>query len=759
MGVARDRQLDGLRAVAVSLVLYAHFFAADGSHLGHIGVRLFFVLSGFLITRLLLDARDAAGFEPATALKSFYARRALRIFPPYFGILGLVWLAGLESSKEVLAWHALYLSNFWYALQNEWSPWVLCHTWSLSIEEQFYIVWPLIILVAPRRSIARICLGVILCSIAYRFYWPLTGTPSLARDLLPPASMDALAAGGLLAAHRCKGEAWPQWAQRSATPLLAVSLVLLWLRPMAKAPVVDWLAWIALEVFPLVPLTMLVGNCSRGIGGYLGRLVESGPLTALGRVSYGVYLYHATVLAFVVEAQGWIPVNVSEQGLGRLFVASAGTLIVASISWLAFEKPLNALKRHFPYIRPGGDEAATGRRDEELTPYLRPLVDRSKVLQKSDVSMSVSRAMPKPLVSVLLPVYNGEPYLGAALESILRQDYRHLEIVAIDDGSTDRSLEILERYRKADSRISVRSRENRGLITTLNEGLALASGDLVARMDADDISYATRFSRQVALFREQPRLAMCGTGVDTLIGDRIVRGKPSPIYRPGSMRVLSMFFTIFIHSTVVFNRRLIPEEMLIYDGAYPHAEDFDLFRRVADRFPAMMIDEALVAYRIHGDSVTSRHQRQMRQTHLKIVAENLEREGLFDDASSLREIGVVASKETIRVAAEFIVSLERKIASCPPETRQAYEDGMLCFFYFLYQLIADEKRPELTHDFLTRTGKWNLIRRRERYGLFVGARAPWCSRLSLAATKRVDALARHLQSVPAASVLPQNGVV
>lgn len=138
MQMVRDQQLDGLRAVAVSMVLYAHFLAADGSHLGHLGVRLFFVLSGFLITRLLLDARDAARFEPATALKSFYARRALRIFPPYFAVLAAVFFLDLERSKEVMAWHALYLSNFWYALQNEWTPWVLCHTWSLSIEEQFY---------------------------------------------------------------------------------------------------------------------------------------------------------------------------------------------------------------------------------------------------------------------------------------------------------------------------------------------------------------------------------------------------------------------------------------------------------------------------------------------------------------------------------------------------------------------------------------------------------------------------------------------
>ncbi|PDT46856.1 glycosyl transferase [Sinorhizobium fredii] len=370
-----------------------------------------------------------------------------------------------------------------------------------------------------------------------------------------------------------------------------------------------------------------------------------------------------------------------------------------------------------------------------------------------------SRTMPTPLVSVLLPVYNGEPYLAAALESILRQDYKHLEVVAIDDGSTDRSLEILERYRKADGRVSILSRKNRGLIATLNEGLGLAKGDLVARMDADDVAYPSRFSRQVALFAEEPQLALCGTGIDTLIGDRIVRGRPSPIYRRDSMRILSMFFTIFLHSTVIYNRKAIPDDMLVYDPGYPHAEDFDLFRRIADRFPAAMIDEPLVAYRIHDASVTSKHQRQMRQTHLKIVAENLERNDFFGDASPLREIGAAVTRDTVGTAAEFILSLETKITSCPAETRKAYEDGILCFFYFLYQMIVDEERPELTHEFLTRAGKWQFIRRRERYGLLAGARLPWCSRLSIAATRRVDWLARYMQSVPAASVLPQHGAV
>lgn len=397
----RDRQLDGLRAAAVSMVLYAHFFAAGDSHWGHMGVRLFFVLSGFLITRLLLDARSAALFEPATALKSFYARRALRIFPPYFGMLGILWLVNLEGAREGWLWHALYLSNFWYALKDAWTPWVLCHTWSLSIEEQFYVAWPLIVLLTPRHLLGRFCVGVIACSLAYRFYWPLTGEPSLARDLLPPASMDALAAGALLAVHRSTAMSWPRWMTVSWLPLSSLSLVLLWGRSTSTGPVLDWLVWIGLEAFPLIPLAMVVGCASTGFGGRVGGLLQLPPLTALGRVSYGVYLLHPVVLALVVSAQAWIPLNVAEQGLGRLLVAGSATLIVATLSWFAFEKPLNALKRHFPYVRPDSSFGAIamgtvqtadwprGRADEGRHPVYPPGAvasgARGKTLQASDL--------------------------------------------------------------------------------------------------------------------------------------------------------------------------------------------------------------------------------------------------------------------------------------------------------------------------------------------------------------------------------------
>ncbi|CDX40869.1 Glycosyl transferase [Mesorhizobium sp. SOD10] len=357
-----------------------------------------------------------------------------------------------------------------------------------------------------------------------------------------------------------------------------------------------------------------------------------------------------------------------------------------------------------------------------------------------------------PLISVLLPVYNAEPYVAAAVQSILRQDYGRLELIAIDDGSTDRSLEILDRCRRDDSRVSIISRENRGLVASLNEGLAIAQGELVARMDADDFAYPWRLSRQAALFAARPELGFCGALVDMLLHGRVAKGRLDPVFRL-DLSVLSKFFTIFMHPTVVYNRRIIGEADLHYDGFYRHAEDFDLFRRLAERYPAALMPESLLVYRLHPGSVTSRHAREMRRTHLRIVSENLESEGLTEDGANLRAIGETVTFDTVARAAAFICALEERIAALPDTTRPSFEAGALNLFYFLYQLVNDEERPALAHELLTLTGKWNVIRRREKYALIPGARAPWLSQASMRAGKCADWVAYRFKSAPAASVL------
>ncbi len=359
-----------------------------------------------------------------------------------------------------------------------------------------------------------------------------------------------------------------------------------------------------------------------------------------------------------------------------------------------------------------------------------------------------------PLVSVILPVYNGAAYLDAALGSILRQDYKQIEVVAIDDGSTDTSLSILERFRKADDRVRIVSRENRGLIASLNEGLELARGELIARMDADDIAYPFRLSRQIAVFQQDPAVAICGGGVDSLVGRRLFRGIGDPIFATGDLRVLSLFFTIFIHSTVVYNRAVLSDSLLRYDSRYPHAEDFDLFRRITAHSPAVMMKESLIAYRTHDGSVTSRHKRRMRATHLSIVGENLRDEGLMPDPGPLRTIAGETKPHAVRAAADYLLRLEAAIEATAAPSRASYEAGWLNLFYFLYTMIADENRPELTRLFLDETDKWGLIRRRERYAWQASSYAPQLSLFSLAANKQLGEAIRYLSSVPVSSILP-----
>src|SRR5690606_24519669 len=126
-----------------------------------------------------------------------------------------------------------------------------------------------------------------------------------------------------------------------------------------------------------------------------------------------------------------------------------------------------------------------------------------------------AHAANEPLVSVVLPVFNGASFIEAALGSILNQTYRNLDVIVIDDGSTDATAALV-RVAETDRRLRFVSRENRGLISTLNEGLGLARGDLIARMDADDIAYPERIQRQVDTFLARPELAITGTAIETL---------------------------------------------------------------------------------------------------------------------------------------------------------------------------------------------------------------------------------------------------
>lgn len=321
--------------------------------------------------------------------------------------------------------------------------------------------------------------------------------------------------------------------------------------------------------------------------------------------------------------------------------------------------------------------------------------------------------MSEPAVSIVLPAYNAGAHIDLAIASIREQTFRDFELIVVNDGSRDDTLARIEAHAAADPRIRVISRENRGLIATLNEAIGLARGDLIARMDADDLAYPNRLARQVEAFRSTPGLCLCGTAVDTLYRGRIFPGKPANILIDGSPRILSIFYTILHHPTLMIDRRIAGDE-LVYDPAFPHAEDFDLIRRLAARFPVGYLPEPLLAYRQHEGSVSHLHRDTMRRTHLRIAAENLRADGFAGDIDALEAFSFAITPETARRAGNLMADIRTQFAARAAELHDSYDFGWEVLFFLMHTMFVDAGETRLLHAFMNVTDSWSLIRRRER---------------------------------------------
>lgn len=207
-----------------------------------------------------------------------------------------------------------------------------------------------------------------------------------------------------------------------------------------------------------------------------------------------------------------------------------------------------------------------------------------------------------PLVSVLLPVYNGEAYLKEAIESILNQTYKNFELLIINDGSTDRSVEIIESHK--DSRIRlVHNEANLKLIPTLNRGLDLAHGEYVARMDCDDISLPERLTKQVAFMTEHPEVGICGTWSKTFGASTRSWRTCFPTNHNEIVAHL-LFNTAISHPTAMFDMKKFRSLNLKYDFEAVHAEDYDLWVNAVDHFELGNVATVLFLYRVHAEQTS-----------------------------------------------------------------------------------------------------------------------------------------------------------
>ncbi len=230
--------------------------------------------------------------------------------------------------------------------------------------------------------------------------------------------------------------------------------------------------------------------------------------------------------------------------------------------------------------------------------------------------------MTPPVVTVLLPVYNGERYLAAAIDSVLRQTFADFELLVIDDGSTDGTAAILAGCR--DPRlVAVRNERNLGLVATLNRGLALARGELVARLDADDVADPARLERQVERFRRDPDLAALGTGIVYIDADGQRTGTPArQAQGPVFLRWRLLRGTCVYHPTLMLHRGRAAQDAH-YAAEFTHAEDYELLLRLSRGHRIDNLPDLLVAQRLHAGSVSARFRGEQRASAARALVEHV----------------------------------------------------------------------------------------------------------------------------------------
>ena len=364
--------LDGVRALAITLVFAEHY--GGGSHgggvlklvnqvrlRGWLGVDIFFVLSGFLITGILHDTLGDSHF-----MSRFFARRSLRILPLYYGVFVLLLLLMPVMHYQWRpghAWFLLYLGNFagnWnfdlyhvFSRTHYWWSANLAHFWSLCVEEQFYLLWPWVVFaVKSRRRLIAVAAGLSVAALLSRvaFLWwvgPTLGERWIVRSL--PFRADALLIGGLLALL-LRGPAADR-VQRSCKWVLAgaglLALAIFVWSPEATSP---WMLTIGYSLTALASAG-LIGMTLRE-GSPLFRAFHVRPLRTLGKYSYGFYVYHA--LFFYVWLRGLERLihrfhSLVLAGLIETAGAFAVTFVVAKLSFDLYESRFLRWKRHFEY--------------------------------------------------------------------------------------------------------------------------------------------------------------------------------------------------------------------------------------------------------------------------------------------------------------------------------------------------------------------------------------------------------------------------
>ena len=358
--------LDGVRGLAVLLVLLFHIFQVEpapqhpllrlgysATHFGQTGVDLFFVLSGFLITGILLDTRNSSRF-----FVNFYGRRTLRILPLYYGVLVVFllvlprFLGGpLTHMPDVYLW--TFSTNF--ALAAGLDGGLLSHFWTLAIEEHFYLVWPMLVFTLSRPALMRVCLVDLAAATALRIGVESQGIPSF---MLTFCRIDALLLGAMIALAARSAIGQKDWSRPALLVAVMAGLVTLPLCFFMKGSGSVWMPALKYPLIALFYAAFLVVGITAGPRSRIGSILSSSPLCGLGKYSYGIYVYHPALImaiGYFFARAGIVPAAGGAAG-GLVLTLKVGVILAASflaawLSWHLYEKRFLALKRFFEHER------------------------------------------------------------------------------------------------------------------------------------------------------------------------------------------------------------------------------------------------------------------------------------------------------------------------------------------------------------------------------------------------------------------------
>lgn len=283
---------------------------------------------------------------------------------------------------------------------------------------------------------------------------------------------------------------------------------------------------------------------------------------------------------------------------------------------------------------------------------------------------------PTPTVSVVMPAFNAAEFLDGAVSSILGQTFRDFEFIIIDDGSTDDTASILEKYAQADGRLRVFRQSNEGVIAALNRGCRLARGRYIARMDADDISLPHRIERQLDYLEKHPQVGIVGTWITEIERDGSVRRNWCPSPLPMVLRWRHFFGGCVHHPSVLMKRGVLAKIDFYRPDAFP-VEDLDLWLRASAITEFGNVPEVLFKYRVWGGSVSKQRQVKSREIHMKLMAsyitEFLRVEPPFEAIRGLKA-RKCENLQQVLLAATLLESLYRNFVEVHPVSAEERRD-------------------------------------------------------------------------------------